>query len=192
MPERALTDRQPISVRRYGLQGLGFPSLGRTGWLLLSLGLVLLAAAMLDPVASALREWGGRWFSILVVAMLTSACLVPASAMLAVRIGALDIPDRRKVHDRPTPRLGGLAVFAGTHASDETGSVFSSDHLVSIHLEGTRLHVAASTRSTISLPLGKRPADIRQDGSDLPFSDWTWRDGVLTIEFAGFGTLTLE
>ncbi len=113
MPERALTDREPIPVRGYAPQGSGFPSLGRTGRLLLSLGFVLLAAAVLDPVASAFREWGGRWFSILVVAMLTSACLVPASAMLAVRVGALDIPDRRKVHDRPTPRLGGLAVFAG-------------------------------------------------------------------------------
>jgi UDP-GlcNAc:undecaprenyl-phosphate GlcNAc-1-phosphate transferase len=116
MSERTLTDTQPISVRRYGPQlpmGSGFPRLDRSGWMLLSFGLVLLAAAILDPVAVTLRDWAGRWFSILVVAALTAACLVPASAMLAVRAGALDLPDRRKVHDRPTPRLGGLAVFGG-------------------------------------------------------------------------------
>src|SRR5262249_52450878 len=34
----------------------------------------------------------------------------PLVALVAVRVGAIDIPDARKVHDRPMPRLGGLAV----------------------------------------------------------------------------------
>jgi len=111
-----LTDTQPISVRRYGPQlpmGAGFPALDRTGWLVLSLGVVLLAAIVVGPLASAMRESVGPWLAVLAVATLTSACLVTPSAMLAVRVGALDVPDRRKVHDRPTPRLGGLAVFGG-------------------------------------------------------------------------------
>jgi len=116
MSERAITETQPISVRRFG-HGLpasaGFPDLSRTGWLLMSCGLALLAATMIEPLATSLREWPGRWFSILVVSTLASMCLTVPSAMLAVRVGALDLPDRRKVHDRPTPRLGGLAVFAG-------------------------------------------------------------------------------
>jgi UDP-GlcNAc:undecaprenyl-phosphate GlcNAc-1-phosphate transferase len=90
-----------------------FPDLSRTGWLLMSCGVAVLAATMIEPLATALRQWPGRWFSILVMSTLTSMCLTVPSAMLAVRVGALDLPDRRKVHDRPTPRLGGLAVFAG-------------------------------------------------------------------------------
>lgn len=38
--------------------------------------------------------------------------LTPLAARLALRVGAMDIPDARKVHDHPIPRLGGLAVVA--------------------------------------------------------------------------------
>ena len=32
---------------------------------------------------------------------------------IAIHIGALDIPDARKVHTKPMPRLGGLGIFLG-------------------------------------------------------------------------------
>jgi UDP-GlcNAc:undecaprenyl-phosphate GlcNAc-1-phosphate transferase len=38
--------------------------------------------------------------------------LTPASGRLAFWVGAVDYPSARKVHVRPTPRLGGLAVYA--------------------------------------------------------------------------------
>ena len=38
--------------------------------------------------------------------------LTPLLARVAVHVGAVDMPGRRKVHERPTPRLGGLAVVA--------------------------------------------------------------------------------
>jgi UDP-GlcNAc:undecaprenyl-phosphate GlcNAc-1-phosphate transferase len=38
--------------------------------------------------------------------------LTPLVARFAVRVGAMDVPDERKVHARPVPRLGGLAVVA--------------------------------------------------------------------------------
>jgi UDP-GlcNAc:undecaprenyl-phosphate GlcNAc-1-phosphate transferase len=37
--------------------------------------------------------------------------LVPATESLAVRIGAMDIPNERSLHEVPTPKLGGLAVL---------------------------------------------------------------------------------
>ena len=37
----------------------------------------------------------------------------PVVAWLAVRIGAIDHPNDRKVHAKPTPTLGGLALFIG-------------------------------------------------------------------------------
>jgi UDP-GlcNAc:undecaprenyl-phosphate GlcNAc-1-phosphate transferase len=50
---------------------------------------------------------------LLVPALLATAltfALTPLVSRLAILIGAVDMPGRRKVHDRPIPRLGGLAV----------------------------------------------------------------------------------
>lgn len=46
--------------------------------------------------------------------MLLSFGLTPLVKRLAYRIGAVDVPkDRRRMHDHPIPRLGGLAIFVG-------------------------------------------------------------------------------
>jgi UDP-GlcNAc:undecaprenyl-phosphate GlcNAc-1-phosphate transferase len=37
--------------------------------------------------------------------------LVPATESLAIRIGAMDVPNERSLHEVPTPKLGGLAVL---------------------------------------------------------------------------------
>lgn len=42
--------------------------------------------------------------------LLLSLLLVPLSSRLAFWLGALDIPDERKVHQKAVPRLGGVAV----------------------------------------------------------------------------------
>ena len=39
--------------------------------------------------------------------------LVPVIKKVANHVGAMDIPNNRKVHKVPIPRLGGLAIFAG-------------------------------------------------------------------------------
>ncbi len=43
-----------------------------------------------------------------------TALLTPLSMRLARRVGAIDEPRTRGLADRPTPLLGGLAIFAGT------------------------------------------------------------------------------
>src|SRR5436189_4231400 len=53
------------------------------------------------------------WFVLpALVAAALALGFTPLVARFAVRVGAMDIPDARKVHDRPIPRLGGLAVVA--------------------------------------------------------------------------------
>jgi UDP-GlcNAc:undecaprenyl-phosphate/decaprenyl-phosphate GlcNAc-1-phosphate transferase len=42
-----------------------------------------------------------------------TALLTPLSMRLAWRVGAIDEPRERGLSERPTPRLGGLAIFAG-------------------------------------------------------------------------------
>jgi UDP-GlcNAc:undecaprenyl-phosphate GlcNAc-1-phosphate transferase len=49
---------------------------------------------------------------VLVVAFALAAALVPAVGRIARRHGVLDEPGPRKVHGTPTPRVGGIAVWA--------------------------------------------------------------------------------
>jgi len=39
--------------------------------------------------------------------------VIPFVKKIAFHVGALDIPDKRKVHKKPMPRLGGLGIYAG-------------------------------------------------------------------------------
>jgi len=49
---------------------------------------------------------------VLLVAFALSAALVPVAGWLARRYGVMDDPGPRKVHQAPTPRIGGIAVWA--------------------------------------------------------------------------------
>lgn len=50
----------------------------------------------------------------LVLAGLIAFTTTPAVSVLAYKIGAIDVPlDERRMHKKPTPRIGGLAIFAG-------------------------------------------------------------------------------
>lgn len=48
------------------------------------------------------------------IAFFSSFILVYPVKALAVKIGAIDMPEYRKIHKNATPRLGGLAIFAGS------------------------------------------------------------------------------
>ncbi|HSH58342.1 MAG TPA: MraY family glycosyltransferase, partial [Acidimicrobiales bacterium] len=50
---------------------------------------------------------------VLSVALTTTWVLTPLVRRLAIRLGAVVRPDERRVHERPTPTLGGLAMYAG-------------------------------------------------------------------------------
>ncbi len=50
-------------------------------------------------------------FLVILVTFLTSLVLVPLVKKLAEHVGAMDIPNERKVHKYPIPRMGGLAIF---------------------------------------------------------------------------------
>ena len=43
--------------------------------------------------------------------------LVPYVEKLAFRVGAIDFPKERSLHDRPMPRLSGLAILAGVEVA---------------------------------------------------------------------------
>jgi len=41
------------------------------------------------------------------------ALIIPVIKKVATHVGAMDIPDKRKVHSKPMPRLGGLGIYGG-------------------------------------------------------------------------------
>lgn len=50
-------------------------------------------------------------FYIVLITFVSSLILVPLVRDIAMHINAIDIPNERKVHQKPMPRLGGLAIF---------------------------------------------------------------------------------
>jgi UDP-GlcNAc:undecaprenyl-phosphate/decaprenyl-phosphate GlcNAc-1-phosphate transferase len=57
------------------------------------------------------------YLTVGLVAFLVSFFTTPAVIRLSRRIGAIDRPNDRKVHAKPTPTLGGLALFLGIMAA---------------------------------------------------------------------------
>ncbi|MGZ4683571.1 MAG: glycosyltransferase family 4 protein, partial [Acidimicrobiales bacterium] len=50
---------------------------------------------------------------VLAVVTVATALLLPLVRLVAIRIGAVVRPDERRVHERPTPTLGGVAMIIG-------------------------------------------------------------------------------
>lgn len=53
------------------------------------------------------------YFSVFMVAFAITYLLTPVVRSFARRVGVVDLPGERKVHEFPVPRLGGLAIYAG-------------------------------------------------------------------------------
>ena len=56
--------------------------------------------------------WGDIAIAFL-LAFITTFVVTPHTMRLAKKVGAIDIPNDRRVNKKPMPRLGGLAVIAG-------------------------------------------------------------------------------
>jgi UDP-GlcNAc:undecaprenyl-phosphate/decaprenyl-phosphate GlcNAc-1-phosphate transferase len=50
--------------------------------------------------------------AVFITATILSTILVPVACRLALRLGAVDAPGARKIHQAPMPRLGGVAIYA--------------------------------------------------------------------------------
>ena len=56
--------------------------------------------------------WGNIIIAF-ILAVLTCFVVTPYTMRLAKKVGAVDIPSQRKIHKKPIPRLGGLAIISG-------------------------------------------------------------------------------
>lgn len=105
---------------------------------LLSFAVLAVLLALLPPGGFSAWTWteGLRWSYLFLISMSAVFLLAPASAWLAVRIGAMDLPDARKVHFSPVPRLGGAAVYLAFMAAVVRNQQFSRE-IYGIMLGGT-------------------------------------------------------
>jgi UDP-GlcNAc:undecaprenyl-phosphate GlcNAc-1-phosphate transferase len=83
-----------------------------------------LAALLLPAARSFFFNEARRWQYLLVFSCLAACFLTPVCRALALKLKVLDRPDWRKIHDQPTPLLGGAAVFVAFSAALLLNNVF--------------------------------------------------------------------
>jgi len=77
------------------------------------LSLILLGIVFFPATHHFFVHTGRRWLYILVLAFSFSAMTTPIFRIVAMRWGLVDNPSGHKIHQEPTPLLGGAAVFLG-------------------------------------------------------------------------------
>lgn len=79
-------------------------------------------------------------FGSFVVAFLVALATTPLAIKLAPKLGAMDIPkDERRMHNKPMPRFGGMAIFLGTMVSFAV-FLHGSDKILAVMLGGTLIY----------------------------------------------------
>ncbi|MFQ5743803.1 MAG: glycosyltransferase family 4 protein [Acidobacteriota bacterium] len=87
--------------------------------------LLVLLALLLPDIRSRFFSAGNRWLYVLALSFSLSGLATPLMRWLAQRVGAVDEPDGRwgrKIHDRPTALLGGVAIWLAV-----VGALFAND-----------------------------------------------------------------
>jgi len=82
-------------------------SLRRIVW---CVSLVILAALLLPWFRSHFADLGLRWLYIFLFSFSLSAILTPIMRLIALKLKIVDIPGGRKIHEKPMPLLGGVAI----------------------------------------------------------------------------------
>jgi len=66
----------------------------------------------------------------------------PIAIWIAPKVGAVDIPkDNRRMHDKPMPRFGGLAIFIGTTAAIALFLARDNSKMIGILIGGTLIYL---------------------------------------------------
>ncbi|MHB9096566.1 MAG: glycosyltransferase family 4 protein, partial [Syntrophales bacterium] len=80
-------------------------------WAYWSVALIIFSCLLIPAVRHLFFGHIGRWLYILLFAFAASALLTPVMIIIARKAGIVDAPGGRKIHDRVTPLLGGVAII---------------------------------------------------------------------------------
>jgi UDP-GlcNAc:undecaprenyl-phosphate GlcNAc-1-phosphate transferase len=109
--------RESELLKKFGLNSVWFQSIAA-----LMLGLCLMAPQTKDFFAF----FGLRWLHIFLFSFFLSICLTPFFRWAAFKLEILDRPSGRKLHQTPTPLLGGAAIFTAFLGAILLNGIFSS------------------------------------------------------------------
>lgn len=91
---------------------------------------------------------GAVFLTAFVLAFLST----PIAIKLAPKIGAVDIPkDNRRMHKKPIPRFGGMAIFIGTTAAMLTFMTFDT-RIIGVVIGGTMIYALGVIDDLTDLP----------------------------------------
>ena len=89
----------------------------------------------------------------LLTALVVSFLMTPVVKSFAYKVGAIDVPkDERRMHHKPIPRLGGLAIFAGgNETAPMAGFPGAADFCISVSATAADYTPAVYTLSLIHI-----------------------------------------
>jgi UDP-GlcNAc:undecaprenyl-phosphate GlcNAc-1-phosphate transferase len=139
-----------------------------------------------------------EYLIILGVAALVTWALTPPVRDLAVRLGAVVSPDARRVHERPTPTLGGVAMYAGFLAAMAVASLLPGFRAV---FRGTSEPIGLLVGATAMFAVGALD-DLRDVSPPAKLAGQVFSGSLLSlfgitllffrIPFAGFVVLSAD
>ena len=126
-------------------------------WLTPAMAAALFGAiALAVPAVRDLFQLEGlRWLYVLLFAFLGSCALTPVMVQISHHWNLVDIPTERKIHVQPTPRLGGVAVYAGFVGSVLMNSILP-DWMTAIVLAGSLLLLVGVIDDIHELPASSK------------------------------------
>lgn len=126
-------------------------------WLTPAMAAALFGAVVLavPAVRDLFQLEGLRWLYVLLFAFLGSCALTPVMCEIGHRWNFVDIPTERKIHVQPTPRLGGVAVYAGFVGSVLMNSILP-DWMTAIVLAGSLLLLVGVIDDIRELPAASK------------------------------------
>ena len=108
-------------------------------------------ALAIPPVRELFQLEGLRWLYIFLFAFLGTGALTPLMVWIGHRWNLVDIPADRKIHVVPTPRLGGIALYAGFIGSLLLNSIVP-DWMVAVLVAGSLLLIIGVLDDIRELP----------------------------------------
>lgn len=92
---------------------------------------ILLAVILVMPFFRFhFMDLGIRWLYILLFSFSISYILTPAIRKIAYRFNILDFPDKRKIHGKETPLLGGVVIIISFYASLTANMILEREMIV--------------------------------------------------------------